>query len=258
VPLASFRTITRSTHHAGDGGPATSALLLRPQHAVTDSSGNIYISDTDNNAIRKVDNRGNITTIAGTGNCNYGGDLGKAVSATLCEPEGLAFDATDNLYYIADWGNGAVRKIDTTGTITRFAGNKTCADTATNVSFEGPFGLTFDANGYLHVSDHVCNRVTVILVGKSANPPISLFAGNGAAGSVGDGGLSGSAALNGPTHIAAGPDGAIYIADTGNNRVRKVIPSAPRDPRVSSFPNLPALSSTPPATYMSIGKVRTL
>jgi sugar lactone lactonase YvrE len=163
MPLASFRPSPDRTHHAGDGGPATSALLLRPQHAVTDSSGNIYISDTDNKAIRKVDNKGNITTIAGTGNCNYGGDLGKAVSATLCEPEGLAFGATGNLY-IADRGNCAVRKSDTTGTITMFAGNKTCADTAasgtaTNMSFEGPFGLTFDANGYLYDSDNVSNRV---------------------------------------------------------------------------------------------------
>ena len=229
-------TIAGSSHYTGDGGPATSALMLRPQHAVTDSAGNIYVSDTDNSAIRKVDTKGNISTIAGNGSCNYGGDLGKASSATLCEPEGLAFDSAGNLY-IADWGNCVVRRIDTTGNITTVVGNKTCADTAstgtaTNVSFEGPFGLTFDSNGYLYVSDNVSNRVTAVMLGKATNAPVALFAGNGTAGSNGDGGLSSSAALNGPTAIAAGADGAIYIADTGNNRIRKVTPASPGEPGI--------------------------
>jgi uncharacterized protein (TIGR03437 family) len=234
-------TIAGTTHYAGDGGPATSALIHRPEQAVTDSAGNLYISDTDNNVIRKVDTKGVISTIAGNGNCNYGGDLGKAFSASLCYPQGLAFDTSGNLY-IADWGNCVVRRIDTKGIITTAAGNQTCADTAptgtaANVSFIGPFGLAFDSNGYLYVSDNITNRVTAILFGQVRNPPVNgtpimLFAGNGVAGSNGDGGLSSAAALNAPTHIAAGLDGTIYIADSGNNRVRKVAPPTPGTPGI--------------------------
>jgi uncharacterized protein (TIGR03437 family) len=234
-------TIAGSTHYAGDSGPATAALLHRPEQAVTDSAGNVYISDTDNNAIRKVDTKGVITTIAGNGNCNYGGDLGPAVSASLCVPEGLAFDSSGNLY-IADYGNCVVRRIDTKGIITTAVGNGTCAansggNTVTTVSFQGPYGLTFDSSGSLYISDSVENRVTAVLFGQVSNPsPPSTrtfpFAGTGAAGSGGDGGLSGSAALNGPTAVVSGPDGAIYIADSGNNRIRKVVPT------ISGYPGL--------------------
>ena len=105
------------------------------------------------------------------------------------------------------------------------------------MSFFGPFGLAFDAHGYLYVSDNINNRVTAILFSQSANPPaagapIALFAGNGVAGSNGDGGLSSAAALNFPTHIAAGPDRGIYIADSGNNRVRKVVTSTAGAPGI--------------------------
>jgi trimeric autotransporter adhesin len=235
--LGIISTVAGTTHYSGDGGPATAALLFRPEHAVPDGAGNLYISDTANHAIRKVDAKGNITSVAGNGNCNYGGDLGPAVSASVCFPEALAFDASSNLY-IADSGNCVVRRIDTKGIITTVAGNGTCADTAasgtaTNVSFLDPFGLAFDSNGFLYVSDDFSNRVTVILLGQSSGvPAIRLFAGNGNAGSNGDGGLSSSAGLNAPTHVAAGPDGAIYISDSGNNRVRKVVPASPGNPGI--------------------------
>ena len=229
-------TVAGATHYAGDGGPATAALLHRPEQAITDSAGNLYISDTDNNVIRKVDTQGVITTIAGTGICDYGGDNGKAISATLCSPEGLAFDSAGNLY-IADWGDCVVRRIGTNGIITTVAGNQTCANAVPSgnpayVSLDGPYGLAFDSHGYLYISDNAANRVSV--VNLSATPPtISPFAGTGTAGSNGDGGLSSSAQLNAPAHIAAGPDGSIYIADGGNNRVRKVVPAAPGSPGIS-------------------------
>ena len=236
-------TLAGASHYAGDGGPATAALIHRPEHAVADSAGNVYISDTDNNAIRKVDAKGNMSTVAGNGNCNYGGDNGKASSATLCEPEGLALDSTGNLY-IADSLNCVVRKIDTKGIITTAAGNQKCADTAAsgtanNISFENPYGLTFDSTGDLYVSDNYTNRVTVIFLGQNSSgaAKIALFAGNGAAGSNGDGGLSSSAALNAPAHVAAGPDGSIYISDNFNDRIRKVVPASPGNPGIISTVN---------------------
>jgi hypothetical protein len=230
-------TVAGSTHYAGDGGPATAALLHRPEQAITDSAGNVYISDTDNNAIRKVNAKGVISTIAGNGNCNFSGDYGQALAATLCEPEGIAFDSAGNLY-IADWLNCVVRRIKTSGVINTVVGNGTCADTAApgnpiDVSLEGPFGLAFDANGYLYISDNIANRVSV--VNLSATPPtIKAFAGTGHAGSSGTGGLSSSSQLNSPGHIAAGPDGAICIADTGNNRVVKVTPASQGSPGIVS------------------------
>jgi uncharacterized protein (TIGR03437 family) len=215
-------TVAGSTHFAGDGGPATTALLHRPEHAVKDSAGNLYISDTDNNRIRKVGPTGVISTYAGTGACSYGGDNGLASLATLCQPEGLAFDATGNLY-VADWGNCVVRRIDTKGIITTYAGSGTCGapkfhSTTASVQFEGPYGLAFDSLGDLYISDNTANIVMRVCCGGDVDP----FAGTGTAGSGGDGGLALSAKLNAPAHLAFGPDGSLYISDGGNNSVRKV------------------------------------
>ena len=246
-------TVAGTTHYSGDGGPAIAAVIHRPEQAITDSAGNLYISDTDNHAVRKVDTRGVITTIAGNGTCGYGGDYGKAVSASLCFPEGLAFDATGNLY-IADWGNCVVRQINTSGVINTIAGNGTCAaspvghGSPTGMSFMGPYGLTANSQGFLYISDNSANMVSVMYLPSGGNQPLggllAVFAGNGKTGSSGDGGLSSSAELNAPTHVAEGPDGSIYIADSGNNRVRKVVPSAPGNSGLISTVSITAAKGT--------------
>jgi len=216
-------TAAGSTHYAGDGGPATAALLHRPEHAIKDIAGNLYISDSANNRIRKVDTHGVITTIAGTGPCNYSGDSGPAVSAGICTPEGMAFDSAGNLYF-ADWYNGVIRRIDSKGLITTVAGNGKYADTGDggtpmNASFEGPYGLAFDSQGDMYISDNIASRVRKVAGGK-----ISTLAGTGVAGFAGDGGLGPSAQLGSPAQIAVGPDGGVYIADSLNDRVREVAP----------------------------------
>jgi len=221
-------TVVGRSHFGGDGGPATSALIHLPEHAIMDAAGNLYTSDSDNNRIRQVTPDGRINTYAGTGDGAYNGDNRSAPSASLRNPAALAFDAGGNLY-VADSGNCRVRRIDTRGIITTVAGsgmvtiNGTCGDTgdgqaATSAQLQ-PFGLAFDGAGNLYISDQMANRVRKV----SPAGTITAFAGNGAAGSGGDGGLAISAQLNAPGHLAVDAAGSVYIADTLNHRVRKVV-----------------------------------
>lgn len=216
-------TLAGATHYAGDQGPATGALLHRPQHAIKDAAGNLYISDMANHAIRKVSSGGVITTIAGNGTCGYTGDHGPALAATLCYPLALALDSNGNLY-IADYDNHVVRRIDTLGQITTYAGNGTEGDAyhgpqATAAQLGGLMGLAVDGAGNLYVSDSDSNRVHKI----ASDGTISLVAGTGTYGYLGDGGLATAAQLAAPGHLALDGSGKkLYIADEDNNVVRKV------------------------------------
>lgn len=214
-------TIAGAAHFGGDGGPALNALMDLPEDVVTDANGNIYFSDTFNNRVRRITTNGIISTIAGTGVCAYTGDHGLATAATLCRPQGLVFDATGNLY-VADSINSVVREIGLNGFISTFAGTGDYSSTgngglATSATLEYPFGLAIDAAGAIYISDQDAN-----VVRKVSQAIINNFAGNGAAGSTGDGGLATSASLNAPNLLATDAAGNVYIADTGNNRVRKV------------------------------------
>ena len=113
---------TRTSGFAGDGGPATKAWLNVPYGVAVDHSGNVYIADSENNRIRKVDTKGTITTVAGTGSRGFSGDGGPATNAQIYAPWGLAVDNSGNLF-IADYQNGRVRKVDTNGIIATVAGN---------------------------------------------------------------------------------------------------------------------------------------
>jgi uncharacterized protein (TIGR03437 family) len=219
--LTTISTFAGANHYAGDNGPALSALLHLPLHSITDAAGNLYISDSANNRVRKVTTAGTITTIAGTGACAYTGDNALATAATLCVPEQLALDSANRLY-IADSANSVIRRIETNGNITTFAGTGAFADSgdtglATAAGFLLPVGIAFDSSGNLYVSDEYANRVRVI----SADGKINQFAGTGVEGFAGDGGLAVSARLDTPGQLATnGTD--VYIADQYNYRVRKV------------------------------------
>ena len=222
-----------TTGYTGDGGPATSAQLAAPQGVAVDASGNIFIADTFNNVIRKVAG-GTITTVAGDNAlvAGFSGDNGPATSAQLNNPTGVFVDASGNLY-IADRGNNRVRKVSTSGTITTIAGTSGQGYSgdggpATSAALYSPSSVAVDSSGNIYIAVTISNRIREISGGI-----ITTVAGNGAQFFAGDDGPATSAALNYPGGITLDASGDLFIADTGNNRIREVSPSA-------SFPVVPA------------------
>ncbi len=207
----------------GDGGPALSALLSQAEGIAVDKLGNIYIADAADNRVRKIAPDGTIQTIAGGGVAGFAGDGGPAAQALLNQPYGLAVDSSGNLY-IADLGNARVRKISADGTIQTVAGGgKTIAGgnvsaVAVNVQLLEPRNVAIDNGGTLYISDFAAHTVYKV----SPGGVLSTLAGNGNAGFSGDGSQAIQAQLNAPAGLAADASGGVYIADSGNHRIRKV------------------------------------
>ncbi len=205
---------------SGDNGQATFARLNRPTAIAVDGSGNVYVADTGNNRIRKIDSRGIITTIAGTATGGFSGDNGPGTSAQLNMPESLALDAAGNLY-IADTSNHRVRKLSPQGIMSTVAGSDTGAGDngpALNALLFQPSGLAFDSSGNLYIADTLNNRIRRV----SPDGNIITVAGNGSAGYSGDNGPATRAQLNNPNGVAVDRAGTLYIADTFNNVIRRV------------------------------------
>jgi RHS repeat-associated protein len=216
--------------YSGDGGPATQAQLNYPWGVAVDASGNLYIIDSGNYRIRKVDTSGIITTVAGNGTGGYSGDGGPAIEAQLYGLRGIAVDASGNLY-IADYNTQRVRKVDPSGIIETVAGNGTAGYSgdggpATEAQLYRPWGLAVDASGNLYIGDRDNNRVRMV----DLSGTITTLAGIGPSGLnnggySGDGGLAAEAELNGPNRLAVDASGNLYITDGYNKRIRKVDPS---------------------------------
>jgi hypothetical protein len=207
---------------SGDGGPATNASLDGLRGVAVDAAGNLYIADWVNPRVRKVSTSGTITTVAGSGTYGFSGDGGPATDAGLSSPYGVAVDAAGNLY-IADAGNSRVRKVSTSGTITTVAGSGTYGFSgdggpATNAALSSPQGVALDAAGNLYIADAHNSRVRKV----STSGTITTVAGNGTFGFSGDGGPATDAGLNSPVGVTVDAAGNLYIADSGNHRVRKV------------------------------------
>ncbi len=216
---------TNSAGFSGDGGAATSAQLNSPRGIAIDASGNIYISDYGNNRIRKVNTSGIISTIVGTGIAGFSGDGSTAINAQINNPLGLAVDASGNLY-ISDYVNQRIRKVNTVGIISTFAGTGVSGfngdgGVATATQLFGPCGVAVDVAGKVYIADYFNWRIRIVnLAGV-----ISTFAGTGVGGFSGDGGLATNAQLAAPAGIAVDPSNNFYVADRNNNRIRKINPA---------------------------------
>jgi uncharacterized protein (TIGR03437 family) len=195
---------------SGDGSSGGGAQLADPHDVVVDAAGNVYIADTLNSRVRKVDTAGTISTFAGNGTRGYSGDGGPAVNAALTFPSGLALDQAGNLY-IADYGNATVRRVDKNGNIASVAGVGYAVfgvapgdgGAASNAFLELPYAVAVDGAGNIYIGD----------IGTSSIRKVGL-----------DGRISTYVQNFAAQNFAIDPAGALYVADYRNNTVEKILP----------------------------------
>ncbi len=215
---------TGTKGRAGDGGPATRAGLSYPHGVEADSAGNVYVGDSDNHRVRKIDAAGTISAVAGSGRRGNGGDGGPATAADLNWPSGLALDGCGNLY-VADQYNNRVRKIDPSGRISTVAGTGRGAIGADGVSAERaslhrPRDVAVDRCGNLFIAEKQSGRVRCVDIRGT----IRTFAGGGDPHHNGDGGPAARARLAIPARLALDGAGNVYVAESSAHRVRKFAP----------------------------------
>jgi sugar lactone lactonase YvrE len=208
--------------YCGDNGPATNACISVPSGVAVDTMGNLFIADTGNSRIRKVDTAGIITTVAGNGTVGFCGDNGPATAACIDRPNGIAWDASGELF-IADTANSRIRKVDGSGVITTVAGNGTdsyCGDSgpATSACLYNPHDVAVDSAGNLFIADRNNHRIRKVDVCGT----ITTVAGTGALGFCGDNGLATSACIYDPWGVGLDGSGTLFIADSLNQRIRRV------------------------------------
>ena len=201
---------TGTQGHAGDGGPATAALLNNPFDIAVTTNGNIIFSDTFNHCIRRVNAKtGIIGNVAGTGERGFAGDGGPATQALLNEPYGVVVDRNGQIFF-ADRLNARVRRIDAAGRITTLAGD----------GLVEPNGLALNADQtQLYIADVADHRVRVVDLATGA---MSTFAGSGDAQHDGDGGPAVKAGIFGARAVAFAPDGSLYVMERQGSCIRRI------------------------------------
>jgi sugar lactone lactonase YvrE len=209
----------------GEGIKATTAAMGFPRGLAVDAAGDFWYSDPGNNRVRMVNTSGIVNTVAGNGIRGYSGDGGPATSAEVNQPNGLALDASGNLYF-SDAGNNVVRMINGAGIINTVVGNGTAgfsgdAGPATSATLNSPRGLGFDAKGNLYIADLLNARIRIVTGLGTSSPLINTYAGNGAKSVSGDGGPALLAGLGVPRGVLVNK-GLLYITVAGPSRVRAV------------------------------------
>jgi sugar lactone lactonase YvrE len=225
--MSSAGVVTTIAGLAGVSGSAdgvgNQARFNSPQGVAVDSIGNLYVSDTFNNTIRRISPDGTVTTLAGSPGISGAVDaVGAAARFSL--PSGIVVDLTGTVY-VADTGNHAIRRIETNGTVSTFAGFMGLSGSVDNIvgsaaRFSSPVGLARDGSGNLWVADSVNNVIRLVTTSSSVSTPAGLA---GAAGSTD--GTASAARFNRPYGIAVDSSGNVYVADTFNSTVRKMTSS---------------------------------
>jgi len=224
IALSSLSALAQSAPPSGV--EAASTPLGRPHEVAYDTAGNVYIADTDENVIRKVNTSGVITTVAGDGEQGYGGDGGLATAALLDSPAGVAVDASGNIY-IADTHNNCVREVwENNGNITTIAGTGAAGFSgdgaaATLATLNYPTAVAVDSHGNVYIADTNNHRIREI-----TGTTINTVAGDGEQFFSGDGSAAIVAGLDSPNGVAVDAAFNIYIGDTHNQRVRMVTHSS--------------------------------
>ena len=219
--ISSSGTVTTyagNSSWGSDDGEGPAASFFSPKGISVDVTGNVYVADSGNHKIRKITDTGVVTTLAGNG--SQGGDDGIGTAASFYSPEGLAVDAAGNVY-IADTNNHKIRKINPTGVVTTLAGDGTTGSmdgTSITASFSSPSGVAVDISGNVYVADSNNNKIRKI----SATGEVSTLAGSGIDGS--DDGIGTAASFSGVFDIEVDKTGALYVADMFNHRIRKINP----------------------------------
>ena len=206
----------------GDGGPARAARVFQPSHLASDAAGNIYVTEALGR-IRKITTDGTISTYASRQDGLASGDNGPAADAGISSLFGIT--VSGNFLYIAQRAPCNIRRINlTTGIITNFAGNGICAagadGPALSTSLDSPGALTADSQGRIYFTEAARVRRIDPLTGQ-----VATIAGDGVPGYSGDENLAKVARLNDPLGLAIDVNGNVYISDTGNCRIRKVLGS---------------------------------
>ncbi len=230
-------TLAGAGYGGNTNGTGTAATFNSPASLATDVSGNIYVADNNNNLIRKITPAGVVTTLAGSGSAGSGNGTG--TGASFSDPEGVAVDASGNIY-VADGGNNLIRKITTGGVVTTFAGTGAQGNTdgdATTASFHYPICLAFDPLGNLYVGDYFNSRIRKITPAGI----VSTLAGNGTYGT--NNGLGSAATFDVPVGLTVDGKGNLFVTENISTLVRKIVLTG-----YSISPALPAGLSFDPTT----------
>jgi len=208
--------------YAGNGqagfadGAANVAAFNGPTDVAVDADGNVYVTDLNNHAIRKIDTNGNVSTLAGNGTAGFTDSKGSA--ARFYFPSGLGIDNQNNVV-VADLANHAIRKVDAGGNVTTIAGNGTAGSADGSLAaarFKLPYDVDLDASGNMYIADSKNHKIRIITISNR----VETLAGSGTEGFLD--GLAGDAMFNDPTGIKVIHSELIYIGDTENNRIRVI------------------------------------